>query len=239
MTIMNDNYGFFNHKNIELLRFYIDKNLKQIEEQLKRRNEGIISYIIASLVDLFIVLFFYDELKNVKIITKLFIIVGLVVLLVFISKTINMVQLKRAGYRNILGKESLINPYERQKIIDEFDNIACDGLLVCLAYIDKANNEDEQCKKLFYLYEVIHHFSKSINIFREIYNGCSSYVSPRDDQLLDSFRVKNFIEFSRMINLYLQQDCKTVFPQDKDLDRVLKNISDLVNNWDHFDQTVA
>ena len=121
---MNDNYGFLNHKNIELLRFYIDKNLKQIEEQFKRRNEGIISYIIASLVDLFIVLFFYDELKDVLIITKLFIIFVLVVLLVFISKTINVVLLKRAGYRNILGKESLINPYEKQKIIDEFDNIA-------------------------------------------------------------------------------------------------------------------
>lgn len=235
MIKVNDNYGFFNHKNIELLRYYISRNLKQIEDQLKRRNDKIISYIIASLVDLFVVLFFYDELRGISTPLKLFFIVLLIGLLLLLSMTVKQFLLYYSNYQNTLGKKALINNDEVQRVVDEFDNIACDGLLVCLYYIDKADAETDNNKKLFYLYEVIHHFRKSTNVFREVYNSCCSYVSQDDDQLLDSFRVKNYIDFSKMINYYLQ-NCKMIFPQNEDLSNVLTNINELVNEWDHFEK---
>ena len=52
------------HKNIELLRFYLSKDIKRIDKKIDSNESNLISYFIASLVDIFVVVLFDDLVKD-------------------------------------------------------------------------------------------------------------------------------------------------------------------------------
>lgn len=43
------------HKNIELLRFYVSKDINRIEKKIQKNESDLLGYFVGSLVDLFIV----------------------------------------------------------------------------------------------------------------------------------------------------------------------------------------
>ena len=49
------------HKDLELLRFYITKDIMRIEKKIQNNNNDVLGYFVASLVDILIVLLFNDD----------------------------------------------------------------------------------------------------------------------------------------------------------------------------------
>ncbi len=139
---------------------------------------------------------------------------------------------------------------ERSSILHQvyaFDNIACDGLQICQyyiellsslqknkqnedAYTDKHQLETLSCLGEFYLYEVVHQLKIMISIYGVIDTNPNLYISLSDTDLIDSYRVNNFIRFTKNINDFVQQYCNNKsIPQDLKTD--LYNINSIVTKW--------
>lgn len=228
------------YKNLELLRFYVSKDIKRIDSKMQSNESELLGYFLASLVDLLIVVFFDDLLSQVisrtcnpifQIFIKICLIISfgfLFVTIVFVTKNIRENKIKK---RKIIGKNVYIVSEDKQEVIDDFDNIACDGLLICQNYIIRYKEEKEDYIKSFYLYEIIHHIGKATDICNKIYTNQSLYISSKNHQLLDAYRVNNFIIFSKKIIDFLS----TEIPEDSgdsDLDTEMRNLKELVNKWE-------
>lgn len=55
------------HKNIELLRYYISRDMQRIEEKVDNDNNNMLGYFVASLVDVLIVSLFQDCLTQLNV----------------------------------------------------------------------------------------------------------------------------------------------------------------------------
>ena len=59
--------------------------------------------------------------------------------------------------------------------------------------------------KDFYKYEIIHHLTKAGDIFDQIYEHKALYVSVGNHELLDSYRINNFIEIFHNILFFFEK----------------------------------
>lgn len=199
-----DNIG---HKNIELLRFYINKDLKKIDKKLSASNDNFLGYFFASLVDILIVFVFDDYLDCVPIQWRIGFIIGLIVLFWIVAKIIILITNWRVQDKKERGEDKYL-PESIQEVIDDFDNIACDGLLICENYCQRYEQTTKEYLQDFYLYEIIHHLDKALAICDKICFGHSAYVSSKHDNLIDIYRMKNFLQFSQQIYDFLQLKIK-------------------------------
>lgn len=228
------------HKNLELLRFYVSKDIGKIDAKIQNNESNLLGYFLGSLVDVLIVLLFGDffdvfleaYVSSVKwqVITKIVLIVGLVGLFIFVSWISKKIRERRIKKKQVSGKRAYDVSAELQEMIDNFDNIACDGLLICQNYILRYRQVDEKYIKDFYLYEIIHHLNKAASICNIINNNQKLYISAQNAQLLDSYRVNNFIVFSQNIVKFLSDE----IPENsgnKELDDDMTNLKELVGGW--------
>ena len=132
---------------------------------------------------------------------------------------------------DVSGRSQYIEDTKRQELIDDFDNIACDGLLICQNYIRRYEHEKQDYVQEFFLYEVIHYLRKASEIFDEIYCKQDLYVSSKNNQLLDSYRINNFIEFAQNIMKFLSDHISNM-SQNEELDKDMTNLSQVVNKWE-------
>lgn len=232
------------HKNLELLRFYVSKDIGKIDAKIQNNESNLLGYFLGSLIDVLIVLLFDDFfvtffetfVSSVKwqVLIKITLIVGLVGLFVFVSWISKRIHERRIKKKKVSGKRAYNVSAEQQEMIDNFDNIACDGLLICQNYILRYRQIDEKYIKDFYLYEIIHHLNKAASICNIIYHNQKLYVSAQNAQLLDSYRVNNFIIFSQNIVNFLKDE----IPEDsgnKELDDDMINLKELVGGWKMID----
>lgn len=228
------------HKNLELLRFYVSKDIGKIDAKIQNNESNLLGYFLGSLVDVLVVLLFEDffttllesYVSSVKwqVMLKIVLILGLVGLFIFVSWISKKIHESKKRKMRVSGKSAYVVSDEQQEMIDDFDNIACDGLLICQNYILRYKEVDEKYIKDFYLYEIIHHLNKAASICNIIYNNLHLYVSAQNDQLLDSYRVNNFILFSQNIVKFLEEE----IPENsgnKELDDDMTNLKELVNGW--------
>lgn len=223
---MKNSFDQIGHKNLELLRFYLNKDIQSIDRKLTSNNDGILGYFIASLVDILIVVLFDDGIKeflkgqfsdNIK--AQIFIRCGIIAALILIFLLVTwIVKTIRAGLRqrNIIEGRNLYEGNEAddvdQRLIDRFDNVACDGLLVCQDYRQRYSDETDPNIKNFYLFEIIHYLKKADDIFSVIYHNKETCIALKkqdhSDQLIASYRVNNFIDFSNEILDFLETETK-------------------------------
>lgn len=237
---MANDFEQIGHKNLELLRFYISKDIRRIDTKIQKKDSDLLGYFLGSLVDILTVILFDDFFSSfadenvcsafwqtVLKILCILLLIGVFLLVSEASKKFHEWIVKK---RDVSGKSAYLEDEKRQEMIDNFDNIACDGLLICQNYILRYNHVCERYIKDFYLYEIIHHLSKAAEIFNTIYSNQNLYISAKNSQLLDSYRVNNFIVFSQKIMEFLTKE----IPQnsgDKELDDAMTNLSTLVNGW--------
>lgn len=224
------------HKNIELLRFYISKQLNDIDKKIVNNDSQIKGYVYASVIDILIVTVFDNQLKCSSLWFKGLICFALLILFYVVSKFIATMsnymkeQEKKAGRDKDLTDNVLLQ-------IDKFDNIACDGLLICENYIKKYKEEKEQYIKNFYLHEIIHYLTKIVDIFRPIYAEQGSYIKDDNKEFLDSYRVNNFIVFAKEINKFLCDELIEIRSEtggthsDVLLRNHLINLNEAISNW--------
>lgn len=221
------------HKNIELLRFYINKDLRRIDKKITANNDNFLGYFFASLIDILIVLVFDDYLTCVPILCRICFIVLLIVVFKIVSVLYKLITNSWRRRRGELGKDRYLSE-NIQAVIDDFDNIACDGLLICENYSQRYMETEKVYLRDFYLYEIIHHLDKALRICDKICIDSDIYVSSRHDGLIDVYRLRNFLSFSREINNFLEEQTKDIKLEDglqvklKDLCTMLDRIKNKI-----------
>lgn len=209
---MSKDFNNFGHKNAELLRHYIVREMKKINKKISSDSNQIIGCFIASFVDILIVMIFDDVLKSYSICQRLLCLVTLIAFFVIASKIVTHILEKRKINYILLNKEKY-NREEIEKYIDEFDNTACDGLLICQYYKKKYEENKDNIRGMqeFYFFEIVHHLNKSVKIFDKIYSNSDLYVRNEtidEDFKIDNYRVENFKQISKEIYLFLEKEMK-------------------------------
>lgn len=227
---MMKDFNNFGHKNAELLRHYIVKEIREIDKKLTDNSNHVAGYLYASFVDILIVMIFDDFLKKASICFRIILAVILILVFMGVSAIVSHIKAKRHVNLLIEGRQK----YDKdniEKYIDEFDNVACDGLLICQNYMKKYMKSKE-CPEIkeFYFYEIVHHLKKSINIFEQVYGGKNSCLYIRrdkDDSIykIDEYRTKNFIKICTKIYDFVKTESKNSRDfQDKLLTCDIENI---------------
>lgn len=236
-AIKSDRYN--GHKNLELLRFYISSDIRQLESKLDSQASMRFGYIIASLVELLLAFLFgdvldlyLDQIQNgmLRIISRICIFVVAIAAFFTIAFIGNHIRICVEKNRRTSGKALYVIKEEQQKVIDNFDNIACDGLLICQNYMEEYEKTNKPYLKDFYMYEIIHHMNKALIIGNDVMINQKLFISSTNPELLDSYRVNNFIIFSKHIIEFIEKECQ-IPSGNEDLDNSVKNLSALVREW--------
>lgn len=220
------------HKNLELLRYYISKDIKSLNKKEKKDNSEIISCFLGSLIDILVVLFFQDALKNVciptwkKILIKIICIFALIFLFFLVRNVYMRIRRKKIKKRMESGRHLNESKDEQDKMIDSFDNIACDALLICHNYIEGYRDEAIPYIKKFYLYEIIHYLYKA----ERIYNSIVIVHSDLFISEIGSYRIDNFKVFAKSIFDFLKKE-QPIPSSYSDLDRIMYHLSDTIGKW--------
>ena len=207
---MNNN---INHKHIELLSYYLSRDIKRIENKIKRDEYALLGYFIASIVDVLIVVIFEEYIKSIAWYYKVAILLGLVILYVAILKLFNCIH-KECLKKQIIAGRDLLDDESVERMVDEFDNIAVDGLLLCYYYMDQYKKEMDVNVKQLCLYETLHYLDKSCRVFRRIANDYVRYVSEGDNKLISAYRIDNYLSIAESVVGFLKErkgDEKTEF----------------------------
>lgn len=227
---MNNDFDPNNHKNLELFRYYLNRDLARIDHNIQSNHNELYGYFIASLVDMSIVVFFNDFFAHKSICIKLTSILVLIALFICVSKIANALGRRHNIRQKELGKEEYLLDDARQAIIDSFDNIACDSLLICENYLQRHQTAEEEYVKNFYLYEIIHHLTKSVDVFNEIISHPDLYISSKDSELIDSYRINNYIDYAKAIYKFLCDAIQKPIT-DLELKKDLENLNASVSSW--------
>ena len=229
---MNSDFDPNSHKNLELLRYYLNRDLTRIDQKIQNSSNELLGSFIASLVDMSVVVFFSDLLKCEKNGVKLCAVFALIVLFVLVSKVSNAVTNWISTRRKESGREEYLIDTAKQAIIDGFDNIACDALLICEEYMQRYQAAEKEHIKDFYLYEIIHHLTKSVDLFNEIDSHRDWYISSQDSELIDSYRINNYVDYAKAINQFLCDKIKKPI-SDPELKKDLDNLNESIRKWAH------
>ena len=216
------------HKNIELLRYYISRDMRRIEEKVENDTNNLLGYFIASLVDVLIVSLFLDQLAQMKVFTRILLILGLIVLFLLIYKTVNYARKKYKQIQKIAGRDT-DKPQEIIRIVDEFDNIAMDGLLICTYYQEMYNVESDNKLKRFYFCECFHYLNKSCSVYRKIAEETGKYIDTIDSQLISKYRVDNFLDIAEELAQFIDDNRDPV--NDKELEVQVFNVKEDIAKW--------
>lgn len=190
----------YTQKHLELLRFYvidkIDDSTKMIKEEKTNNIDEIVSTVFSALVssatsalDITI-----DNRPVISIALKIFVLsIAFLVSKYISSKVIKEIRIN--SNRNRIMKQEL-NQNEIKKLVDKFDHIACDGILLSKEYIDLYNSSQED-KNLseFYYYESIYYFEKSLDIVKVIYNNRNQCINAeKSSGVIDAYRFNNLLK---------------------------------------------
>lgn len=92
-----------------------------------------------------------------------------------------------------------INKNDAKKLIERFDNIACDGTILVRTYLENLSStvgDDEEKKYL--IYECIHYLKKSIAATEAIMGMRDACITTQNDDVkIDLFRVCNLIKIMK------------------------------------------
>lgn len=238
---MNGDFDPNGHKNLELFRYYLNRDLQKIDSSIQDNRGELKGYFIASLVDILVVFLFSENWIDFskkwideEILIKLITIVVLIVLFIGVSWISNKILQYWHLKRKESGREEYIVDEAKQRMIDGFDNIACDGLLICESYMERYGLTEKPYVKEFYFYEIIHHLTKSTDLFEEIYGHIDLYVSSKEIELIDTYRVNNYMDFAKKINDFLRSEMKE-FTKDNEVKRDIDNLDAVVAKWKHID----
>ena len=234
------------HKNLELLRFYLSKDIREIDKKIQKDESELLSCIVASLVDISAVIFFDDVLDRLisaftdsilfLILCKVLCIILLLALFVAVRKGFLAVQNWQMRKQRESGRLQNL-PETQLETIDLFDNIACDGLLICQHYIKKYKEEEVEYIKLFYFYEIIHHLRKAEEIYSVINSDQSTYISS-SPKTLDSYRVNNFIDFAKEIFKFINKTTSELpeLTLTNSLKNDIDNLGEKIKTWTKIEE---
>lgn len=197
------------YKNHELLRFHIAEKIDELNNTIKANDtpnfDEITGDILASLIDILVVILFSDDSQNIS--CKIILIVVCVVLFIVISKGYSYISKRLKSYR--VRKKKMMNETDSigtEKTMRHFDNVAFDYLLLCHDYINKYEHEEDKNIKDFYYHEVIYYCQNSVDRFSPIYMRKDLYIGKISDSKIEIHRVDNFISILKDIGIFIKNN---------------------------------
>lgn len=155
-------------KYLELLRFYMTEKINEINKSLKKSLEDEVQEIVSSIVSAIFAVFVSSEAIKLDGIVGVSLKVILVVASWFAIKF-----LFRKMQRSCRTKKELDNidsnkltEAEAKSLVDKFDHITCDGILLAWDFLDKNKSIDPSrvSAKEFYLIEAFYYYNKALQI---------------------------------------------------------------------------
>lgn len=190
-------------KYIELLRFYVTDKIGQttqsIKSSLSNDTEEMKSSILSAIFSLFISSEFIKINGYGGAFLKVFIVIISYFSLKFVIKKIQ--RYRKTNKEQKAADESSLTKDEAKSLIDKFDHIACDGILLSRDYfqkyddiqVGKADNE-----RLFYLFEAFYYYKKALQI--------AALVVKYPKSCFNNANNINGISMYRFINVYNSLD---------------------------------
>ena len=138
---------------------------------------------------------------------------------------------KTIGNRN--KKQHPITYDDSKQIIKEFDNIACDSIIVAKGYISEFGLVKETKLQVFYFYEIMHCLSAAslkITVLLANYGECIRTGSTATG--VDIFRLSNILEIERDIIAFLNSNFLKLFTNHKYQDDITARLNDIITTID-------
>lgn len=239
-------------KNIELLRYYVginfEKNFRAFVKQNEEKNEQLASTIFSTALSL-IASFLstkYMQILSVPLYVA-------IILLVFVVGFIISYNVYICAYRKIQRTKKGLKKYkhktsaiEIKEMIDSFDHIACDNVLVAKEFMQHFDPESDLGLSTFYYFEIIYYAKTSIKKALKILNNSSNCINSRDKtDAIDLFRIENMCVILEEILLFISNHKGEISIDEKmrpsldhqvsllkkDINKARENCKDLIQNF--------
>jgi len=232
------------NKYIELLRFYLIDKLDEIkimlQDTLKDEINNLISVILSSIIAFFISSDFIDVNGFWGVAIKIMVLLASYGFLKYYIFDKLFCHLKNKRGLNNYGKGKL-DVDSAKCLIDEFDHVACDGILLALDFLKKykASFKKSIDERQLYLIEAFYYYKKAIDVTEQVVDHgelCINNINKDDGisryRLINIYKLFKEIKekiFSGLDETY-NHEVKEVEVDIKNAERIFKKIEDYVMN---------
>lgn len=155
-------------KYIELLRFYVTDKIGQLNHSVQNTLGNEMDEVLSSILSAFFSFFISSEFVKISGILGTTLRLSIVIVLYFVLKF--LIRKTRRYIKSTKEEkeadESRLSRAEVKSLIDRFDHIACDGILLSRDYHKKylETEKEKTNEKLYYLFEAFYYFKKALQI---------------------------------------------------------------------------
>jgi len=238
---------FSSLKNTELLRYFVRVDLNKGIDKIIKQNASNFSIIAGSIFSgSFSVLgtYFgmhttqYETIVSILCATSLFSILFVIGMLIF-----------QLGIRllsfiyNARKKEHSPSKVKTKQLIDDFDHIACDNILISQRFIQAYNDSGISNNiKEFYFYEIIYYTKVSLGIIKKIFVNDGQCINDKNHtNRIHLFRLDNSIKMLDEIYRFLENNqeniCKdnnlhpSLEKEIEDIEETIKSLKEKLENF--------
>ncbi len=228
---------FRGFKNSEYLKYTISNKIDQEFSQSRKDSSSYLIQIMSSIFTAAIASILSSTLNSLicieNQISKFFAILGITLVIIVLSYVL-LYCLISVIHKEIKERRILKLGYDdTHELIERFDNVACDSIIVVEKYLDDISNSTlKQEIKDYSLYEIIHYIRKATIITEAILNQRNKCISEKPDiSKIDMFRVRNVVKILRIqINTIIDPSFKVSDNTAKEAIVIIeKNITELEN----------
>lgn len=184
-------------KYIELLRFYLLEKLDEIDNSLETTVSDELNDITQSVLSALFAMFISNESIQTDGICGVLLKVGAVIGLYFLFKFIfkKFARFRKTKTEVKKSDEKELTTKETKNLVDKFDHITCDGMLLSIDFISKYKDESiNKNEREFYLIEAFYYYKKSSIVAELIVKHAGNCVN--------SPSKSNGVSIYRLINVY-------------------------------------
>lgn len=230
-------------KNLELLRYYVginfEKSFRTFTKQNEEKNEQLASTVFSTALSLIASFLTTKYVNSLSTIWNIIIIV-----VVFVVGFIVSYNLYLFAYRKILRLKRSFKKYKRKtsaieikEIIDSFDHIACDNVLVAEEFIQHFDPKKDSELSTFYYFEVIYYAKIATQKTLRILKNSNTCINSKEKtDAIDLFRISNLCKILQRILKFIHENEQNISIDEKTLpllrtqiDLLSQNINDAVS----------
>lgn len=238
------------YKNIERLRYRINKDILAIYADIKKNNEEqriifieeCFSAIVSSMVGLLLSKESFVPLKNI--LHVFFELVFSCTLPTYVSSfvalflCILLLLLVAVGTNKILlflkkkKRQSGMEGVDTTDYIKEFDNIACDSVFVSIEYKDRFLETKSLHEKTLYYLESVHYLETASTIITKLCADPQNIKSSKNVLGVDVYRVHNMKAVMKELCNFLEKERQILALSDVDKNEVQKHLKKINEQLD-------
>lgn len=233
------------YKNIERLRYRINKDLLALCADIKKNNEEqrimfideCFSVVASSIAGLFLTQTTFEPLKEFLQFISTFLFeksipifvisvisaVLCIIILLFVSLQINKILIAIKRWKSIKGPEGI----DTTDYIKEFDNIACDSVIVSMEYKDMFFSTLDINEKTLYYLEAVHYLETASLITEKLCADVKNIKTSKNVWGVDVYRIHNMKAVMSEVWECLYDQITNLALDENDINAVKTNFSEI------------